>query len=53
MDDERYRQLIEMHRATKRRLDTIQTMLALVLVLIIIPPIMKQMGWWNLLGIGE
>lgn len=52
MDDERYQNLVEWHRATQRQLGIVQFLLMMIFIMTVIAPILQQFGWWNILNIG-
>lgn len=53
MTDEQYREIREAQKRIENSLWWIAWMLSVVFFFVVIAPIMKDYGLWNLLGIGE
>lgn len=50
MNQDEYRNLIEWHRGTQRMLLRVQVLLALVFLVVVVFPVLRALGFYNLMG---
>jgi len=53
MDDAKYLELLAAHRKTHRELSILGYMIVVLFVIDVLGPVMKELGLWNLLGMGQ